>query len=288
VTKTHQIVEQVPVKTMVNVTENVDVTRSVPVTRTKQVVENVSVTSTVPVTEHVQVTKSYPVTKHVEVTQHVPINMTQNLITDNFAQLGLNEQHLHQQGTNLHLQSGQLHSQGLNTHQTLIEGQHHLGGIQTAGISTTLPLQGSNHLHNQGQFVQGTQFVEGSHLHNQGQFVQGTQFVEGSHLHNQGQFVEGSHLNQASHLHQGGLQTTQPILSSGNYISTTTSSLPVTNYRGIPGCKVCQGIGFRKSKKHAHMKACKPCVKATGQCGVCNNTGIRLDDHKNCTCYYAK
>jgi hypothetical protein len=254
VTKTHQIIEQVPVKTMVDVTENVEVMKSVPVTRTKQVVENVSVTSTVPVTENVQVTKSFPVTRQVEVVQHVPITMSQNLITDNFAQLGLNQQNLIQ-GTSSHL-----HSAGLNTtHQTLIEGQQgYVSGMQTTGIPTTMPLQ-------------GTTYIEGQH-----------------------------HLYKDSHLHQAGLTTTTPILNQANIITTGTapliSSVPViggittttSQYRGIPGCKICHGVGYRKSKKHAHMKACKPCVKATGQCGVCGNSGIRNDDHKNCTCYYAK
>jgi len=62
------------------------------------------------------------------------------------------------------------------------------------------------------------------------------------------------------------------------------------NYAGVPDCKHCHGQGYIKSKLHSDkMKACKDCVKATGNCPRCGNTGYRINKpNKKCNCMYAK
>jgi predicted acyltransferase (DUF342 family) len=309
VTKTHQIVEQVPVKTTVPVTEQVEVTKSVPVTRTKQVVENVEVKSTVPVTENVTVTKQVPITRNVEVVQHVPITgsiqtdariyaqegiNTSNLINTQTHGHHLNQHGLHGQTTLLNQNLGSnlqtnFNTQPLLNQTTLIEGQQLYNSGLTTGIPTTMPVQGSGIVET--GYSSGIQTGIPTTVP-----IQGQTFIEGQ-----------SHLYKGGHLHGQGIRTVDPITTGVNNLNLNTNTVPLTtnvvdvpittapivggvssNYRGIPGCKICHGVGYRKSKKHAHMKACKPCVKATGQCGVCSNSGIRMDDHKPCTCYYAK
>jgi hypothetical protein len=61
-------------------------------------------------------------------------------------------------------------------------------------------------------------------------------------------------------------------------------------FTGVPGCHHCGGAGYVKSKTASDkMKACKDCVKATGNCPRCGNTGYRLaKPNKKCNCMYAK
>ncbi len=65
--------------------------------------------------------------------------------------------------------------------------------------------------------------------------------------------------------------------------SVAASSLNrIEIYRGLDGCHECYGEGVLKSGK-----ACKLCVKRTGNCNVCKNTGIILNvPGKKCKCIW--
>ena len=59
------------------------------------------------------------------------------------------------------------------------------------------------------------------------------------------------------------------------------------SYRyGVEGCKVCGGYGFIKNKKNIDkMDSCLVCVRETGYCHRCKNTGyINNDLYNKCTC----
>jgi hypothetical protein len=55
---------------------------------------------------------------------------------------------------------------------------------------------------------------------------------------------------------------------------------------GVPGCTKCGGTGYKaKKEKEGKIKPCKVCVRATGMCLLCNNTGMRVDKAgKKCKC----
>jgi hypothetical protein len=56
-------------------------------------------------------------------------------------------------------------------------------------------------------------------------------------------------------------------------------------FKGMEGCTICDGTGFKISKKkEGKKKPCKKCVEATGHCPKCNNTGIKLGGIKPCSC----
>jgi hypothetical protein len=62
------------------------------------------------------------------------------------------------------------------------------------------------------------------------------------------------------------------------------TALPGKKWVGIPGCTKCGGSGYKK-KDDKEGKPCKLCVKATGVCPLCNNTGVRSDKAgKPCKC----
>jgi len=57
---------------------------------------------------------------------------------------------------------------------------------------------------------------------------------------------------------------------------------------GVKGCNQCGGEGKIPSKKtKGKMRACAQCTKDTGNCIICQNTGLRLDNTaKRCNCQY--
>jgi hypothetical protein len=55
-------------------------------------------------------------------------------------------------------------------------------------------------------------------------------------------------------------------------------------YKGLPDCMKCKGAGILE-----HNKPCKYCVRRTGNCPVCRNTGMSaLVIGKKCTCIWGK
>ena len=69
---------------------------------------------------------------------------------------------------------------------------------------------------------------------------------------------------------------------------THATPFDVSTWAGIPGCKECGGDGWRRSKLTGGKKPCSHCVKVTGNCPLCGNTGRRLDKDKRCKCQYAR
>ncbi len=94
----------------------------------------------------------------------------------------------------------------------------------------------------------------------------------------------------------------QPTILTGtvlNNYSQTISNSPQsmydpnlginTAYKGVPTCTECQGLGYLKSRLDKdRIVPCSNCVKQTGNCCVCNNTGKRIDNLKYCSCMYAE
>jgi hypothetical protein len=82
-------------------------------------------------------------------------------------------------------------------------------------------------------------------------------------------------------------QSEIPSVGMGSSSYAKQTQVP---FQGVPGCKHCGGAGYVKSKMASDkMKACKDCVKATGNCPRCGNTGYRLHKpEKKCNCMYAK
>jgi hypothetical protein len=76
------------------------------------------------------------------------------------------------------------------------------------------------------------------------------------------------------------------IMPPVNLPFLTTESSPQTQnvYRGLPDCTRCTGSGILNSGK-----SCERCVKATGNCAVCKNTGLILSDtNLKCNCLHGK
>jgi hypothetical protein len=61
---------------------------------------------------------------------------------------------------------------------------------------------------------------------------------------------------------------------------------PPSFHYGVEGCKICGGYGFIKNKKNVDkMDPCLLCVRETGYCPRCKNTGYFNNDIKNkCPC----
>ena len=67
--------------------------------------------------------------------------------------------------------------------------------------------------------------------------------------------------------------------------SIPASSLNLTeSYKGVESCNKCKGRGYI-----THHRTCKSCVRKTGNCNVCKNTGMIIDlPGKKCKCIWAK
>ena len=60
-----------------------------------------------------------------------------------------------------------------------------------------------------------------------------------------------------------------------------------SGWKGVQNCSKCGGSGYKV--KGEKKKSCKLCVKATGYCPDCNNTGIKLNKPgKECKCKKTK
>jgi hypothetical protein len=244
-----QYTENVATKTMESVTENVEVTKTVPVTKNVQYIENVNVTSQVPVTRMKEVTKTVPVTKTHQVVEQVPVR-TMVDVTENV-----------QVTRNVPVQK---------TKQV----------IENVSVTSSVPVTENVTVT---KSVPVTKHVEVT------EHVPITRMVADNNNTNLLFNVSGMGVGQ-TYLHQGISTTTTQVGHSHILPGATAigSNNIVADFRGVPGCKRCSGNGYRRSRKHSHLKACRTCVKATGHCGVCSNTGIRIDDAKKCNCYYAK
>ncbi len=55
-------------------------------------------------------------------------------------------------------------------------------------------------------------------------------------------------------------------------------------YHVFKDCINCGGRGFIDSRNHQRGKYCYDCIRATGTCPVCNNTGYKLKNGKRCKC----
>jgi hypothetical protein len=50
-------------------------------------------------------------------------------------------------------------------------------------------------------------------------------------------------------------------------------------------CKKCKGEGFQSNyTKSGHPKVCYECIRASGYCPVCQNTGYKIHNGKRCKC----
>jgi hypothetical protein len=68
------------------------------------------------------------------------------------------------------------------------------------------------------------------------------------------------------------------------------SELSKKVFVGIPNCSGCGGSGYlRATAKHGEMIPCMDCVKVSGHCPECNNTGYKIVRHaKKCKCPYGE
>lgn len=86
--------------------------------------------------------------------------------------------------------------------------------------------------------------------------------------------------------------TQEPILvhpfTNGMISEIMGNSSNVSKFKGVTGCKNCSGNGFRVNKSSGKLKPCRYCVRITGDCGLCNNTGFKLSSGKKCRCYKLK
>jgi len=95
--------------------------------------------------------------------------------------------------------------------------------------------------------------------------------------------------NLNNNLHTGQMIQSNEIIHTNSGLTTQKVVLaPFTNpknyaYQGVPGCKKCNGVGYKVSKRGKHT-ACKSCMKALGHCPKCNSTGIKLRNGKVCNC----
>jgi hypothetical protein len=77
----------------------------------------------------------------------------------------------------------------------------------------------------------------------------------------------------------------QTFISNAPIVSGTTSSIGFT---GLADCTTCQGTGYRKSLL-GKLKPCKSCIKATGNCAICNNSGYKLHKpDRKCSCVHGQ
>lgn len=76
------------------------------------------------------------------------------------------------------------------------------------------------------------------------------------------------------------------LKTSNNFASAVAQNIEATGSirRTLAECNLCNGAGFIKSKKdNSKNKICKDCVKKTGYCVLCNNSG-RLYGNLNEIC----
>jgi len=229
VQRTREVIDQVGIKTLHNVTELKDVTRTVPVTTMKQVTENVAVKSTVPVIDGYHIKKEIethekiPITETVQVTKE--IDVTKKQIVDE-----------------THTRTGTIEQTGHFQKDYIVEGGR--------------------------KEFQEREFLDRQHL--QGQ------------THGQKEII--TEKTTITDTHVGGLQ------QSGMY-KHDENGIPLPPKRlGLADCKDCGGAGYFLSNRKHNYKACRKCVKKTGLCAVCNQTGIRFDNTEKdnkCKCKYA-
>jgi len=77
---------------------------------------------------------------------------------------------------------------------------------------------------------------------------------------------------------------------TGSTVTHDLSQHQHTNltFKGLHECRHCHGEGYVKGRKGA-MKPCKTCIKASGICPKCNNSGMRMDKPgKKCRCHLSK
>jgi hypothetical protein len=79
----------------------------------------------------------------------------------------------------------------------------------------------------------------------------------------------------------------EPIIIPNNTNNTINESIGntavVSSFKGLPDCEQCRGKAFKVNKR-GKLKPCRNCLKQTGNCGICNNTGYKMHNGKKCKC----
>jgi hypothetical protein len=240
--------EDVKVEKTIPVTEYVEQRKTVPVTSHVEVTKEVPVSTRVPVVENVNVIKEVPVTRLVEKTKEIPVTRTIPY-TENV--------HIHEKVPR-------------TTYEDIIK---EVPTTRTREETTTIPVKTVQ------QHVKETEIIKESPM--------SKYEIVSEQMPHISEYIPGTTTTETIRV---GATTTPYTIGQGTITYTGvqgTQDISGYSFKGLPDCKHCLGEGIRKSLT-GKLKPCKYCVKATGNCPMCRNTGWRNDNNKKCDCVYAK
>lgn len=249
VTKMVEVTETIPKRTTETVTKEVEQIKQVPVTRNVQYIENVQVNEQVPVTKTVPVTKEVPITKTKQVIEQVPVTTTVP-ITKNIEIM-----------KEVPITKTKQVTENIQVKEMIpVMEQVEI----TKSVPTTRYVEVKENLPTTTRITKTEENIVGS-----------TPIID-----------QGSIENFSSNFSDKvNLQDDRNMIHNKHHFTSVNSAI----LKGVPGCKHCGGEGQIKSRSGKRMKTCKDCVKMTGNCIICNNSGLRPDNpNKKCECMYGK
>jgi hypothetical protein len=243
-------------QTATPVREDVIVEKKIPVTEYIEQQRQVPVTHNVEVHKTVPVTESQPVTQNVQLTREVPITRE----VENLREVPVKRSFPYTENVHITENVPRTTFEDIKT-QVPVTRKEHI----TENILTTERFPYSEENIRQCDYVHGTDYSNTEYA-----TYHGTGYVP------TGNIRTGETQQNISH--------NPMFVESGKGYMTTG----ISNYRGLPSCTECHGEGYRNSKLTGKIKPCDHCVKATGNCPLCKNSGFRTDKNKTCKCIYAK
>jgi len=241
---------------MADVVEEKVVKTTVPVTKMVEVVKEVPVTREEKFVENVEILEKVPVTTYQEVTKEVPIKKTKQLVE--------NVQVITTEPVTQTVEV--IRNVPVLTTKTVtenIEVKTQVPITEQVEVTKTVPVT---------RYVNVVEnYPTTSTVTKTEETVMGAQPISREILYTR-EGIEDLKINQEGH-----------VINSQGYESMIKSQV----LYGVPGCTHCGGTGQINKTKSKGKKACTDCVKTTGNCIVCQNTGFKNGDaSKNCNCQY--
>ena len=247
--------EEVIIQKTIPVTEYVEQQKVVPVKQQIEVTTNKPVTTNIPVTEDVPVRREVPVTREVERTQQIPVTRT-TPYTEN------------------------VRVQEKIPRTSYEEIVREVPVTKMREETTTIPMTTTTPQIEEREYLKEVPINQHQTITEQVPYRENIPVKEMTEITRT--------IPTTSYVDVTKEMPTQTTIKHHNVEVVEGHTGATIAFRGLPDCNYCYGEGIRKSKLTGRLKPCKYCVKATGNCPLCGNTGWRSDLDKKCSCIYAK